>query len=555
MKISTAALLGFLIVMSVAPAALTVHAQGTVQIQLSSTYTLNRYGFAVANETFTFKNNGSSPAQAPGVTVGIGNLSGSIAAFNYTGPGFSVTRLNSISGEFTIGGGANIPANGVSKVSLAILLQNVVTKSNSTFRVLVLATPSLSTRVDVLRNLVQMSGSTQLVTDPPGLHGNVAGANVTYASSKTAVGPQAAVTSDRAVKVVTGTTPDLHVLVVSSSTRTISSGGDGLPVVTDSLQFQNLGPSDLAVLYVSPLTSASGSVTVLPGAGPRLLAATKVTLSNYGIQFTANGPIGNPIPAGTGLTIAYSYSLDSRYYTTSGGQVSINLPMKPLIPDFVNSYTIKTNFPSGIAMTQGSTPTSGGLSPWTGGHVSMAYSLSVGWAANAGIPAASLIFVLLLLGLYASRTTVTEEEETEEESSTEMATAMVTAFDEKTSLINEIWPTIEKEDPNSLDKQYFDTIRGRMDSFKGRALQRLNELKQKSATQRFSELLVQIQTTEREVDRAAKDKLNLYEQFYTKKMRKEVYDRLLPQYTKRLERALNQLSDELHLVQREAKLL
>ena len=38
-------------------------------------------------------------------------------------------------------------------------------------------------------------------------------------------------------------------------------------------------------------------------------------------------------------------------------------------------------------------------------------------------------------------------------------------------------------------------------------------------------------------------------------MRKEVYDRLLPQYTKRLERALNQLSDELHTVQRESKLL
>jgi len=65
----------------------------------------------------------------------------------------------------------------------------------------------------------------------------------------------------------------------------------------------------------------------------------------------------------------------------------------------------------------------------------------------------------------------------------------------------------------------------------------------------------QIQTTEREVDRAAKDKLNLYQQYHLKQMRKEVFDRLLPQYTRRLERALNQLTDELHTVQREAKLL
>jgi len=83
----------------------------------------------------------------------------------------------------------------------------------------------------------------------------------------------------------------------------------------------------------------------------------------------------------------------------------------------------------------------------------------------------------------------------------------------------------------------------------------LNEVKQKSTSQRFYEVVNQIHQTEREVDRAAKDKLNLYQQYYTRQMRKEVFDRLLPQYTKRLERALNQLSDELHTVQREAKLL
>ena len=132
---------------------------------------------------------------------------------------------------------------------------------------------------------------------------------------------------------------------------------------------------------------------------------------------------------------------------------------------------------------------------------------------------------------------------------------MIKAFDEKTTLINGLWPEIEGKDPNEVGKAYFDELRGRLDSFRSRALQRLNEVKQKSSSQRFSEVVNQIQTTEREVDRAAKDKLNLYQQYYLRQMRKEVYERLLPQYTKRLERALNQLSDELHTVQREAKLL
>lgn len=185
----------------------------------------------------------------------------------------------------------------------------------------------------------------------------------------------------------------------------------------------------------------------------------------------------------------------------------------------------------------------------------MSYSLSVGWAVGQGIPAASAIFALLLIGLYVSRTGMTEEEETEEVSSTERASAMIKAFDEKTSLINGLWPEVAAADPNELNMAYFDELRGRLDAFRSRALQRLNEVKQKSTTQRFFDLLNQIHTTEREVDRATKDKLNLYEQYYTKRMRKEVFDRLLPQYSKRLERALNQLSDELHVVQREAKLL
>jgi len=49
--------------------------------------------------------------------------------------------------------------------------------------------------------------------------------------------------------------------------------------------------------------------------------------------------------------------------------------------------------------------------------------------------------------------------------------------------------------------------------------------------------------------------LNLYEQFYTRRMRREVFDRLLPSYKKRLEKPLNRLSDEINTAQREAKLL
>jgi hypothetical protein len=235
----------------------------------------------------------------------------------------------------------------------------------------------------------------------------------------------------------------------------------------------------------------------------------------------------------------------------------MDLPTTPPIAAFVNSYVVGFSLPADVKVIQGPPQAFSNVAPapWKTRSFTMSYGLSVGWAVGQGIPAASAIFALLLTGLYVSRTGMTEEEETEEESSTERASAMIKAFDEKTSLINGLWPEVAAADPNELNMAYFDELRGRLDAFRNRALQRLNEVKQKSTTQRFFDLLNQIHTTEREVDRATKDKLNLYEQYYTKRMRKEVFDRLLPQYSKRLERALNQLSDELHVVQREAKLL
>jgi len=195
------------------------------------------------------------------------------------------------------------------------------------------------------------------------------------------------------------------------------------------------------------------------------------------------------------------------------------------------------------------------VEPFQAGTASLSYSLSVGWALGDGVPAASSLFVVLLIGLFVARTRMAPAEEEEEETATERSTDMVKAFEEKTSLINGMFEEIPKADPSRLGKVYFDELRGRLDTFRSRALQRLNEVKQKSATQKFFDLLGQIHETEREVDRAAKDLLNLYEQFYTKRMRQEVFERLLPNYKRRLEKALDKLSDELNTAQRESKLL
>lgn len=552
-RLIPAALL-LLLVLAVVPTQLAAHGQTAPAIDVRSQYTLDRYGFATINETVKFTNNGTAAVQTPGMTFGIGNLSSFVVAYNYTGQGFQVGGPTG--GPYTVGGGVSVPAGNSTTFRLSLLLNGVVTQEgNGSLEVLTLSSPSLSIGVGRIVNVVKMPSSTAFVSAPAGLKGTTPGGNMTYfaiVTNGTAVNSR---TSLRAV--AASAVADFNPLKVYYTTRTISVGSNGNPMVTDTLSFENMGKTVLGTLYVSPLAPSNVKITVLAASEPRLLSPFSVSLSNGGLALSLIA-VGYPVTgvaAGANYTISYQYQLGSNYYSSSGGQVTVKIPEKAPLPAFSDSNTIILSLPVGAKVVQAPPAAMTDVSPWQQGQATLSYALTVGWGVDASIPAASVIFVLLLVGLFVSRTTLTEEEEVEEETSTESASAMITAFEEKTTLINGLWTEIASMDPNELNKEYFDEIRSRLDSFRGRAMQRLNELRQRSTSQKFSEMLNQIQATEREADRAAKDKLNLYEQFYLRRMRKEVYDRLLPQYTKRLERALNQLSDELHLVQREAKLL
>jgi len=560
LSVSVALLLMFILAML--SVQLPAHSQAgatstAAAISVKSEYTLDRYGFATINESVEFTNNQTSAVQIPALTFGLGNLSSYVKGYNLNGSDFSLATPPSTGGPYTVSSTQSIQAGGNASFVLSTLLDGVVSRmANGTLSVLTLSSPSISSKVDSLLNVVQMPASTSFAFAPEGLTATVSGSNDTYSSSASEVVPSA-VTSVSSVKA--SSAEDFNPLRVFNAVRSISADSHGNPLVTDTIEFQNLGTTPLSTLYIQPLAPGSTTATVETIAEPKLLSPVSVSLISDSIDLTqlAVGYPNNGVAAGGNFSITYQYPLGSLYYSISGGKVTLNIPDTPPIRAFIDSFTIELSLPQGATSSsaENSVPV-GAATPWQTGQTNFSYGLSVGWAINDGVPLATFFFSLLLIGLFASRTTTAEaEEEEEEESSSELASDMIKAFDEKTNLINGLWSEVESKDPNEIDKQYFDEIRTRLDTFRSRALARLNEVKQKSTSQKFYDVVSQIHQTEREVDRAAKDKLNLYQQYYTRQMRKDVFDRLLPQYTRRLERALNQLSDELHTVQREAKLL
>jgi hypothetical protein len=546
-----------LFVFAFLPSVVSVGAQGTSRVVVDSVYTLNRYGYATVGEVVSITNNGTSAIQAPSITFGFGDLSSSIVAANVTS-GYSLSPTSG-GGPFTVTG-ESVQAGGNATFTLQLLLNGVVsTAKNGSLQALVLTSPSINIRVDRMINVVKLPVSTVFAFPPAGMTASLTGSNDTYFQTSTNTTPSAS-TSLRAI--ATSTAEDFNPLHVYAAQRTISAAANGTPLVTDEVQFENLGTNPLSQIYISMLAPLTTKVTIITSTAtePILLHPFQISVTSGAIDLTTF-VVGYPsdgVQTDTNFTLTYQYPLGSNYYSVSGGKVTVNIPDTPPVSAFVDSYNITLSLPRGAESSQGGQAGLMGVTPWQADRTTLAYSLSAGWFLEGGIPVASVFFILLLIGLFAARTTTSEagiEEEEEMESSSEQASGMINAFDEKTGLINGLWQEIESKDPSELDKAYFDELRGRLDEFRSRAIQRLNEVRQRATSQRFSEVVNQIQSTEREVDRAAKDKLNLYQQYYLKQMRKEVFDRLHPQYTKRLERALNQLSDELHTVQREAKLV
>ena len=561
----------FLILM-LSPGGAPVRAQTLPQVSIVSHYTVNRYGYAIVSELVTYNNSGASSINVPDIQIGFGNITSLISDYNVTGAGYSVA-LGTNAGQqvFVVSaGGQSLPAGGSASFTLWGVVPNAATRFNSTaLRVLVPSEPYVNLQLSKLKLVLSLPRATQLTQRPkciclPGdtyiLPSSVVDFNYTYSrnilftsanSTYSPSSPSQAIS--QAILVKESGIQDLHPLVVYSASRVITVSSNGQPVVQDSLKFANLGTTQLSNLTISPLTLAGSKVTVEPYAQPPLLNSAVVTLTHYAISLNDTS-VGLPIEAGQNYSITYNYPLASKYYSISGGVVKIDIPQTPPIAAYVESYAITMTLPPGLSVAQAPPRQLGSVSPFQTGQAQISYSLSVGWALDGGVPVASILFVISLVGLFVVGERTVEEEATEE-TATDRASAMIKAFEEKTSLINSLFDEITAADPNLLNKAYFDERRSRLDVFRGRALQRLNELKQKSTTKKFFDLLNQMHETEREVDRAARDMLNLYEQYYTRRTRKEVFDRLLPNYRRRLDRALNQLSDELNTAQREAKLL
>ena len=538
---------------------------GSPQISLTHQYRVTGLGYGILNDTITFTNNGTSVEQIPQVQLGIpDNVSAHSTGFFVT-PSDQYTMSNSDANGvlvFTITPvSPSLAANTSSTVSLKTYLSgilNITAGTNTKWNALLLLTPSLNEEVSTLKSQVIVPESAAFVPVP-----SIAGVSFnstlgetppSYTLSERNVTPR--ITTENSVFNDTNQAVFIPIQVYGVL-RTIVPSTNGLPQVQDTVTLRNLAYYSISSLPVALLLSNTTTVTILPSTVTPTINPTVVTLANGALSLTA-APFEAAIAPGDNFTFTMAYTVPRSEVTTSGTTVSVAIPYTLPLRALVQNYTVRLQSPDGVSGVGKTLVHTNDASPLTPGNVTVAYRINTGWGADEAVPAASLVFgaTLILLAVRGSSTVSEEEseegaEEGKKETSTKLAD-IIKALEDKLALIDASVTAFAAKPQGAVTRAEFLRVRTDLDSLKSRAFHRINETKQTTDSKRLRDVLTQIQEAEREEDRAAKDLLNLYEQYHGKKMREETFERLLPNYKKRLSSATNRVSDLLNMAQKES---
>jgi len=523
---------------------------GVASVSLHHYYTINTYGYGVLNDSFTFTNNGTSSVQIPTLQVGLpSKVSARMSDLILSPSGQFSLSQSQINGNTsvtitpdqpTLNSGANVT------VALEGFVSNVLNYTSAGFSghapSLVMLSPSLNVNVSTFSSNAGVPSGAQFLTVPPGFTSSATGQDV--AMTKTGVRPSASEVYLSLNATATAVTP----ISVAHLVRTIVPSANGSPMVEDEFTIHNDGNFSVGQIHLNLLYPGLQSVTEIPSTGVPLVNPTVISLSSGEVALQSSN-IGSLLLPDSNVTLTFAYPLPSSLIAVNGNSVTLTIPYKPLIGAPVSNYSIILAPAKGIAPSGPASFNDLTVTPLTPGNVKFTYAVSVGWAADQAIPAGILVFAVAFAMFAIQRPSTSEDGE----KAIRKTSDVLRAFDEKTGLETQYMDEFASAPKGSISKTEFDRMRNEVSELRSRAIQRLNEMKQVLGSGRQYDVLTRVAEAEKEEDRAFRDLLNLYMQYHGNRMNEETFKRLQPTYRKRVDSAINHLSDLLHETKTEEK--
>ncbi|MCP8309120.1 MAG: hypothetical protein H3Z54_10585 [archaeon] len=315
--------------------------------------------------------------------------------------------------------------------------------------------------------------------------------------------------------------------------------------VRDTITMINYDNRSVIKLKPSPLTNDFKSIIIIPPL-TNPFSNPLSDANNRQVDLGAN------LTKGERYTVTLEYPIRSLdFIKAKDGLFELSLPLKTPIDGVVYNYTVKVILPEGFfaySKTEESKVNASSLD----GEQKIDFRLGLAWASKDIMPIASFIFIVTLVAFIIVGKPFIKEELKE---IAIRAREYIESFEEKITATKELIDLYKKRQSSQISKIEFKTTQRLLEERRSKATIKINELRPKliSLQPSLQEHLSRIGDLHRDYDRAVKELINLYEQLFTKKVRAEAFDRLLPVHQRRVDEARESLLNSIDTLRREVE--
>ena len=325
-----------------------------------------------------------------------------------------------------------------------------------------------------------------------------------------------------------------------------SSIGDIM--VRDSITMINYDNKSISNLEPSLLTDDFKSVIIIPP----LTNPFPNPLTEEPLKKLTEVPLGTSLEKGEKYTVTLEYSIKSSdFIKAKDGLFELSLPLNSPIDGVVYDYTVKVTLPEGFFAHSKTEESILNASPLEG-EQRIEIRLGSAWASKEIMPVASFIFIATLIAFIIVEKPFIKEELREIVIKTR---EYIESFEEKITATKELIDLYGKRKSERISKVEFKMTQQLLEERRNKATIKINELRPKliSLQPSLQKPLSEISDLHRDYDRVVRELINLYEQVFTKKVKVEVFDRLLPVQQRRVDEARERLLNSIDVLRREVE--
>ena len=337
-----------------------------------------------------------------------------------------------------------------------------------------------------------------------------------------------------------GSSSSTGYLDFTSISRQISIDASGKILVKDTLNIRNLGLNTISVLTYIPLTTAQ-NLTAVPSNEPPLSNVGTVSMS--GQQISLNNT-NQEIQPSSSATLIFQYPLSTQYWNVSNGIYDVSVPTTVPIGGIVNLYSLSSNSIPGIVIIGHQISLSGTDTNQLGASTAaFKFRVGIASASSDALPIAVILFVGVFVGaiLFRPKSEVGEDFGSAFD-------ALIKAVEDKVSSTNDILSEL-KSNGSSMGRNELVVARSRIEDVRTKAISRIGSIRSQlpqSVSTAVQAGLNEVVSSDREFDRVVRDILNNYDQFVSKRMKEDTFERIQQSNGRRLQSVTNSLLDKVH---------